>query len=734
MTMPLVELPVDWKRKACDCLIAGQYSEAAQLYTQAIEFDPDCLSHYWYYGLLLLLQKQEAEAQTTWLYALSNCDNPDVHINDLVEILRTEADRQASLGEHLMAWAIRQHIREFCPDNIENLLHLLLLSIELEFFNAETFDQLGIVDRLNELQVPLKPELLLPGLTRVLEVPVPSEQLLAFIKACFTTVEQTDALLPPIIRAVHLLYNELEKSFAAELLELCLKFRPNQPEFLADLACLYQDNHDYDRGIKVAQHRMQVVSSLIEKIFSSHICIRGLLGAGGRWHESLDQAQQHENLLKALIEQSPSDLNLDQLQRLLNASYYLVYFYDDPKRWRTLQNQLLTFAQKEIQRHSQERVNYYQSRHRHRKAHDRLKIGYFSHCMNSHSVGFLARSLLLHHDRDQFELYGYFLGYREKFDPMQDWYVDHLEHVRKFALMTEAQVADQIVEDEIDILIDLDSITLDFSCHVLALKPAPVQVTWLGWDASGLPSIDYFIADPYVLPEVADSYYSEKIWRLPQSYIAVDGFEVDAPTLRREDLGIPDDAIVFLSAQRGYKRHIDTARLQLQILKQVPDSYFLIKGFSDQAATQEFFLQLADELEIDRDRLRFLKPDPAVPTHRANLAIADVVLDTFPYNGATTTLETLWREIPIVTRVGEQFAARNSYTMLMNAGVTEGIAFSDREYIEWGVRLGTDAALRQSVIAKLHQSKRSAPLWNGRQFAREMETAYQKMWEIHTQS
>lgn len=104
------------------------------------------------------------------------------------------------------------------------------------------------------------------------------------------------------------------------------------------------------------------------------------------------------------------------------------------------------------------------------------------------------------------------------------------------------------------------------------------------------------------------------------------------------------------------------------------------------------------------------------------------MLDTFPYNGATTTLETLWMGIPLVTRMGEQFAARNSYTMLKNVGVEEGIAWTDEEYVEWGIRLGTDAVLRQQVREKLRQSRQTSPLWNAAQFTREMERAYEQMW------
>ncbi|NEQ68061.1 MAG: hypothetical protein F6K21_21640, partial [Symploca sp. SIO2D2] len=164
-------------------------------------------------------------------------------------------------------------------------------------------------------------------------------------------------------------------------------------------------------------------------------------------------------------------------------------------------------------------------------------------------------------------------------------------------------------------------------------------------------------------------------------------------------------------------------------LKAVPNSYFLIKGKSEQASIKNFFEEIAQEEGVECDRLRFLPEVALEATHRANLAIANVILDTYPYNGATTTLEALWMGIPLVTRVGEQFAARNSYTMMMNVGVTEGIAWTDEEYIEWGIRLGKEPQLRQKISWQLRQSRQTASLWNGEQFTREMETAYEQMWK-----
>jgi predicted O-linked N-acetylglucosamine transferase (SPINDLY family) len=210
----------------------------------------------------------------------------------------------------------------------------------------------------------------------------------------------------------------------------------------------------------------------------------------------------------------------------------------------------------------------------------------------------------------------------------------------------------------------------------------------------------------------------------------VDGFEIANPSLRREHLNIPSHAIVFLTAQSGYKYNLETAKLQMQIIKSVPNSYFLIKdSIKEQSLVQEYLIQLADEIGVNSDRLKFMPAVPLASIHRANLMLADILLDTYPYNGATTTMETLWMGIPMVTRVGQQFSARNSYTMMINAGITEGIAWTDEEYVDWGIKLGTDENLRQQISWKLRKNRQTAPLWNAKQFTREMENAYQQMWQ-----
>ncbi|MBD2024680.1 O-linked N-acetylglucosamine transferase, SPINDLY family protein, partial [Leptolyngbya sp. FACHB-711] len=450
-----------------------------------------------------------------------------------------------------------------------------------------------------------------------------------------------------------------------------------------------------------------------------------------------------------LFEQPQDDRDLQPL--LLSQGFFYGYFLEDnPAELRPLQNQVAALIQESLRGSVKELLEAepYQQRFsapviQSARTQRKLKIAYIARFMRQHPVGFLARWLMKYHDRDRYDIYTYHIDCKHVTDFTNEWFVKASSQLpernngyasARFDDGNNIGIAKHICEhDQIDILVDLDSLTSYKTCSVMALRPAPIQVTWLGLDASGIPAIDYYLADPYVLPESAQDYYSEKIWRLPQTYLAIDGFEVGVPTLRRDRLGIPQDAVIYLTAQNGQKRYPDTVRLQLRVLKNVPNSYLLVRGLADEGMLQSLFNQLAEEEGVSLDRLRFLPRDPDEETHRANIAIADVVLDTFPYNGATTTMETLWMGVPIVTKVGQQWAARNSYAMMTNAGISEGIAQTDEEYIAWGIRLGEDAQLREQIALRLKQSRQTSPLWDAEKFAREVEQAYEQMWDLYLQ-
>ncbi|WP_448574381.1 O-linked N-acetylglucosamine transferase, SPINDLY family protein [Trichothermofontia sp.] len=717
------------------------YGEVVRYCEEQLVENPECLPLYGYLGLALLLQGQEAEAQMSWLVGLEAAQGREGErgIETLVTLLSTEADRQEAAEHWPMAWTIRQHIREIDAANIANLLRLIHCSLQAGTFAGEFLSEWGIIATLQAHEsVELSPEQVFPLLKQIFEADPYHPACLEFAALCFRHCPQISTRTADIVQlTLNLAKVRRRPDLAIVLSESYLEIDPDNRNLIRALATQYQDAKLYEQGIAMAQRCYDLAPSLIEKVFANHLLTRGVLGTGGRWAEGYTLLQHQESLLNQVLAAPADEISIDSGALFLtNSTFFSPYFQDTPRHNHDLRRRVMQRFQQIVERdlalHELQADHHWQRRSPAQRSPQKrpLKVGYLSYCMTTHSVGWLARWLIQHHDRQCVELYGYFINYREVYDPIQAWYTEQMTHVRRLGT-NPGEIAMQIYQDGIDILVDLDSITLDITCQIMAVKPAPIQITWLGWDASGLPTVDYFMADPYVLPENAQDYYQEKIWRLPQTYIAVDGFEIGVPDLRRDTLAIPADAVVYLTGQSGPKWNPMITRLQLQILQAVPDSYFLIKGLAADPAIQQTFCAIAEEMGVSRDRLRFLPPAPNEATHRANLGIIDVALDTYPYNGATTTLETLWVGIPLVTRVGEQFAARNSYTMLVNAGIEEGIAWTDEEYVEWGIRFGMEPELRQKVSWKLRQSRQTAPLWDARQFARDMESAYQQMWEIY---
>lgn len=735
----LLAVTSDWQEQAKKSWLKGNYSEAALLYEQAIEEEPNVKSHYWYLGLLLLLQGEEAEAQTTWWLGMAEGEPEEIELwtEELVQGLEAEAERQRlQQKDYAVAWAIRQHIREINPSDLDNILHLIALSILLETYTAEEPNSLGAIDLLNsEPPAAVNHELLMQAWKSVLDYAPFAQSTFELTEACIAYVKEPVGFINTLLDFVYQIsYLGHQFPLAVRFGELGLRLDPQHSELMRTLGSFYQDIGEYSKGIEIAKVCYSLQENFADKAYAQHLIMRGMMSAGGYWEQAYSEFQVLKSLLSSVIEEKPSDLDSSATVRLFSALFFFPYLQDRLQENAEFRRQIAEVCQLNIEKYAKEIVEKCHQRYssivKVEAPKKRLKIGYLSYCFRRHSVGWLARWLLEHHDRDRFEIYIYFLGSDPTItnpDALAEWYMSKASEVRHLKLLG-PESAEKIYEDEIDILVELDSLTLNTSCEIATIKPAPIQVSWLGWDAPGIANIDYFIADPYVLPEAAQDYYVEKIWRLPQTYIAVDGFELDVPTVRRDHLDIPSDAVIYVSFQRGYKYNPQTARLQMQIVKAVPNSYFLIKGYADEESVKKFFTEMAQSEGVESDRLRFLPIVKTETQHRANLAIADVVLDTYPYNGATTTLETLWMGIPMVTRVGQQFASRNSYAMMMNVGVTEGIAWTDEEYLEWGIRLGKDSELRQQISWRLKESKKTSPLWNGKQFTREMEKAYEQMW------
>jgi predicted O-linked N-acetylglucosamine transferase (SPINDLY family) len=714
-----------WHSNILHYLSIADYTSVVVYYEQLIEQEPDELANYWYLGLAYLLDGDEESAQTPWLMAISQALESEIMLltEELSAVLQQEAERQFNNGEKIKCWRIRYHLREISPSDLDNLLSLFLLEIELDHFSPSKILEWEICNILDQCETQtVNGELLFKAIQQILKYPDLASIDLARSGARHAyPPEQWVSMF--IESATNLGYYQSAPLLGAELIYLCLQLIPNSLEALEHLPRLYLEAGKYQEAIQAATEFFDHCSTPELKFLSNAILLKSMLSAG-YWGTVPGIAQRHKTLLKQIIETQPT-LSHSGIKSLVVSTDQMFYLQDNLKENRWFLNEAAKLFSKNPTANSSIKLPLCHNYQPHQEK--KLKIGYIAHTLRSHSVGWLSRWLFQYLDRNKFELHLY-LFIQKPNDPFfHEWFAQKVDGASFFVDDVPA-AAEKIRDDKIDILIDLDSITLDHTVAVMSLKPAPIQATWLGWDASGLPTVDYFIADPYILPSDAEQHYHEKILRLPQTYIAVNGFEIDVPTIKRSDLGISNDSIVYFSSQIGMKCHPETIQLQLQIIKEVPNSYFLIKGLSDTQSIREKFLELATKMGIATERLKFLPTVSTEMIHRANLGIADIVLDTFPYNGATTTLETLWMGIPLVTRVGKQFASRNSYSFLMNLGVSEGIAWNAEEYVEWGVRFGRDLQLRLDVAWKLRQSRKTSPLWNTKQFARDMEQAYRSMW------
>jgi predicted O-linked N-acetylglucosamine transferase (SPINDLY family) len=702
------------------CLI-----QTINYYETIIDRGDDRADNYWNLGLAYLLTERELDAQATWFipFELASELETEALTTNLVTILDRVASQKFSDSSFEDTWSICQYLRELDPINFSNLLRSILLEIKLEQFTPnilEDWQAVEILAAAGETTIDLQ---LLAEVIKSL-LAFPSSSVFDFIQQYLLSfpshhIQFTEIISDDVVKAHHTPeYNSLIMG----LLEYCQNLQPGNKvilTFIFEVACLIGDSK---KATALSSTVYDLCETLSSQILVNYSLIRALLSAGD-WKTADPFLERHIQLLELLVSNQYKSLG-QNLENVLVSGVFLPCVADRPDYYRPIQNKI---SQIYLNHHLPLTTIGEVKPASIPKLSGVIRIGYVGATLYKHSVGWLSRWLWQHHDCEKFQIFTYSINQDSEDVFYQEWFRDRSEMSYCFGDNADETIA-QIRADEIDILIDLDSLTLPTTCQILAAKPAPIQVSWLGWDATGLPTVDYFIADRYVLPDNAQDYYQEKIWRLPQSYLAVDGFEVGIPTISRESLDIPSDAIVYWSGQRGYKRHPDTVRAQMRIMKSVPNSYFLIKGDTDPVIVQEFFGRIAAEEDIHVNRLRFLGQVADEYTHRANLAIADIVLDTFPYNGATTTLETLWMGIPMVTQVGQQFAARNSYTFMLNAGIEEGIAWSQEEYIEWGIKLGLDRDLRDKIAGKLRSGRTTAPVWNAKQFTLDMEDAYRQMW------
>jgi protein O-GlcNAc transferase len=357
----------------------------------------------------------------------------------------------------------------------------------------------------------------------------------------------------------------------------------------------------------------------------------------------------------------------------------------------------------------------------------RLRIGYVSSDFYHHATAHLAAGLFELHDRDRFELFAYCHSpddgsdYRRRLIKA----FDHFDEVRARSF---DEIAARIAHDEIDILVDLKGHTGRSRLEIFALRPAPVQLTYLGFPGTlGAAFIDYAIADAIVVPDADLAHFTENVVRLAGTYQVNDRRQpVAAETPRREALGLPQDAFVFCSFCRHFKIEPVMFAAWMRILAAVPESVlWLLQG-----AGASRLREAAAQAGIDPARLVFA-PGVQKAEHLARHRAADLMLDTRLYNGHTTTSDALWTGLPVVTCPGASFASRVSASLLRAIDVPEGVTTDLADYERSAIALARDATRLMTLKRKLEANRLSTALFDTEGFTRRLERAYLSMWERH---
>ena len=357
----------------------------------------------------------------------------------------------------------------------------------------------------------------------------------------------------------------------------------------------------------------------------------------------------------------------------------------------------------------------------------RLRVGYVSADFRCHPVAFFIEPILSLHDRNAFDVYCYAQLVRP------DYFTEQLQALpvtwRQISELSDAQVAEMIQEDDIDILVDLNGHTASSRVLIFARKPAPVQVTWLGYaHSTGLTSIDYRISDRIADPPgMTEHLHSERLYHLEGSFICYSPPQNPPPVA--ESPFLREGFVTFGVFNSLAKWNPTMLELWAKILLRVDGSRLLIKTIGLEHDEERSYLawQFA-ALGVDATRLRFLKRLPSVLDHLAAVGEADIALDTFPYNGTTTTCESLFMGVPVVSLAGGSHVSRVGASILTHSGLAELVADTPERYLEIAVGLARQPEQMLAYRNGLRKVLRGSPFFDVSGFTKRLETGYRDMW------
>jgi protein O-GlcNAc transferase len=418
-----------------------------------------------------------------------------------------------------------------------------------------------------------------------------------------------------------------------------------------------------------------------------------------------------------------ADLAIKEKRLPCETPFLSVSTYQDPKR-----NYLVAQAWSEF---DQENIADYPKivlKKRKKKKGKLIKIGYLSNDFREHATMHLLLGVLRLHNRKKFQIYAYAYGSKSN----ESWYrKEAKKNVYKFidiGNMSDVEAAKKIVKDKVDILVDLKGHTSGCRLGILALRPAPVIITWLGFPGTtGASCVNYLIADKIVVPKNEFKYYSEKVLYLPDIYQPNDNMqEISSRQFTRADFKLPTKGFVFSCFNQTFKIEPRVFSVWMKILKKVPGSVLWL--WETNKLARKNLSKEARKRGINPKRLVFSSPLPK-NEHLKRLTLSDLSLDTFTYNGHTSTSDSLWAGVPVVTLKGKHFASRVSASLLTAIDLSELITKSEKEYKKLAISLAKNSEKIQKIRQKLLENRVTKSLFDTQRFVLMLEKIYEEIWQ-----
>ena len=360
------------------------------------------------------------------------------------------------------------------------------------------------------------------------------------------------------------------------------------------------------------------------------------------------------------------------------------------------------------------------------KSNKKIKLGYYSADYHNHATSFLIAELMELHNKSKFELFGFSFG-PNKQDEMRKRVSSSFDQFIDVRFKSDYEIVELSRKLEIDIAVDLKGITTDSRFGIFLKRCAPIQINFLGYPGTlGTSTIDYILADKILISKKNQKNFFEKIIYMPNSYQPNDTKKkISKKNFTRKEMGLPKNSFVFCCFNQNYKITPDVYDIWMKLLKKIDGSVLWLMKNSEKVT--ENLKKEAIKRNIKSNRIIFAEKMP-LAEHLARHKLADLFIDTFPYNAHTTCSDALWSGLPVITRMGESFASRVGASLLSAIELNELITKSEKEYEKLAIKLATNPKLLNKIKNKLKKNKVLKPLFNTKLYTSNIELAYTKIY------